>query len=92
MTKCLFCMMFCFIVMATGGAVAEAQSLQPDGWDAGLKLVEAADVNPDPQDCRGHARGAHLVAGDRAWRAHRRVDVQRRSARTVDSRSCAAIV
>ena len=49
MTKCLFCMMFCFIVMATGGAVAEAQSLQPEGWDTGLKLVEAADVNPDPK-------------------------------------------
>jgi FtsP/CotA-like multicopper oxidase with cupredoxin domain len=49
MTKCLFCMIFCFIVMATGGAVAEAQSLQPEEWDTGLKLVEAADVNPDPK-------------------------------------------
>jgi FtsP/CotA-like multicopper oxidase with cupredoxin domain len=49
MAKCLFCMMFCCIVMATGGAVADAQSLQPEGWDAGLKLVEAPDVNPDPR-------------------------------------------
>jgi len=26
-----------------------AQSLAPPGWDAGLKLVEAADRNPDPK-------------------------------------------
>ena len=49
MTECLCCMMFCCIVMATGRAVAEGQSLQPEGWDTGLKLVEAADVNPDPK-------------------------------------------
>src|SRR5688572_28974451 len=30
-------------------AVAAAQSLQPDGWDANLKLAEAADINPDPK-------------------------------------------
>ena len=42
MIKCLFFIIFLFIVMVTGGAVAEAQSLQPEGWDAGLKLVEAA--------------------------------------------------
>jgi len=28
---------------------AFAQSLAPPGWDAGLKLVEAADRNPDPK-------------------------------------------
>jgi FtsP/CotA-like multicopper oxidase with cupredoxin domain len=49
MIKCLLFIVFLFIVMLTGGPVAEAQSLQLDGWDAGLKLVEAADVNPDPQ-------------------------------------------
>ena len=49
MTKCLFYMMIFFAVMAMGGAVAEAQSLQPEGWDTGLRLVEAADVNPDPK-------------------------------------------
>ena len=26
-----------------------AQSLAPSGWDAGLKLTEAADLNPDPK-------------------------------------------
>ena len=30
-------------------AVAAAQSLQPEGWDANLKLAEAPDVNPDPK-------------------------------------------
>jgi len=29
--------------------VAVAQSLAPPGWDAGLKLAEAADRNPDPK-------------------------------------------
>ncbi len=28
---------------------AQAQSLQPSGWDEGLKLVEAVDTNPDPK-------------------------------------------
>jgi FtsP/CotA-like multicopper oxidase with cupredoxin domain len=49
MIKCLLFTIVLFIVMVTGGAVADAQSLQPAGWDAGLKLVEAADVNPDPK-------------------------------------------
>ena len=29
--------------------VTTAQSLAPSGWDAGLKLTEAADLNPDPK-------------------------------------------
>jgi FtsP/CotA-like multicopper oxidase with cupredoxin domain len=33
-------------LLATFGA---AQSLQPDGWDAGIKLREAGDTNPDPR-------------------------------------------
>ncbi len=49
MIKRLLRVMFLFIVMAASGGVAEAQSQQPDGWDASLKLVEAADVNPDPK-------------------------------------------
>jgi FtsP/CotA-like multicopper oxidase with cupredoxin domain len=35
-------------VFATGSFVS-AQSLQPSGWDAGLKLPEAVDTNPDPK-------------------------------------------
>ena len=31
-----------------GTAVAGPPSLLPTGWDAGLKLVEARDTNPDP--------------------------------------------
>jgi FtsP/CotA-like multicopper oxidase with cupredoxin domain len=38
-----------FVVILAAATVAEAQSLQPAGWDAGLKLVEAIDVNPDPK-------------------------------------------
>ena len=49
MIKCLFFIIFLFIVMLTGGGAAEAQTLQPAGWDAGLKLPEAADTNPDPR-------------------------------------------
>jgi FtsP/CotA-like multicopper oxidase with cupredoxin domain len=49
MMKCLLYVIFLFIVMATGGAVAEAQSLQPEGWNADLQLVEAPDVNPNPK-------------------------------------------
>src|SRR5688572_13231600 len=49
MMKCLLHIIFLLIVMVTGGAVADAQSLQPEGWDAGLRLVEAPDVNPDPK-------------------------------------------
>jgi FtsP/CotA-like multicopper oxidase with cupredoxin domain len=49
MMKCLFRIIFLFVVVLVSGAVAEAQSLQPSGWDAGLKLPEAADTNPDPR-------------------------------------------
>ena len=40
---------FLFIVMVASPAVAGAQSLQPEAWDAGVRLAEAADVNPDPK-------------------------------------------
>src|SRR5688572_31559214 len=49
MIKCLFRIIFLFVVVLVSGAVAGAQSLQPSGWDAGLKLPEAADMNPDPR-------------------------------------------
>lgn len=49
MIKCLRFIIFLFIVTLSGGAVADAQTLQPAGWDAGLKLAEAADTNPDPR-------------------------------------------
>ncbi len=37
------------VALFASSAVAGAQSLQPAGWDAGLKLAEAADTNPDPK-------------------------------------------
>src|SRR5688572_29611598 len=49
MMKRLLLIIFLFIAMAAGSSLAEAQSLQPAGWDAGLKLAEAADTNPDPR-------------------------------------------
>ena len=50
MVKSMLVIIFLFIVaVAMPRASAEAQTLQPEGWDAGLKLVEAADVNPDPK-------------------------------------------
>ena len=30
-------------------ALAAAQSFAPAGWDAGLKLNESVDTNPDPK-------------------------------------------
>ena len=35
-------------VLAVAADVASGQTLQPAGWDAGVRLREAADVNPDP--------------------------------------------
>src|SRR5688572_679571 len=49
MIRCLPLIIFLFIVVFVPGGVADAQSLQPAGWDAGLKLVEAVDTNPDPK-------------------------------------------
>jgi FtsP/CotA-like multicopper oxidase with cupredoxin domain len=49
MIRCLPFIIFLFIALFAHGGVAEAQSLQPAGWDAGLKLVEAVDANPSPK-------------------------------------------
>src|SRR5918995_1857781 len=49
MIRCLPLIIFLFIVTFAQGVIAEAQGLQPAGWDAGLKLVEAVDTNPDPK-------------------------------------------
>jgi len=38
-----------FAVLLLSATVVEAQTLQPAGWDAGMKLPEAADTNPDPK-------------------------------------------
>jgi FtsP/CotA-like multicopper oxidase with cupredoxin domain len=38
-----------FVATLATASFAHAQSLQPSGWDAGLKLAEAADANPDPR-------------------------------------------
>ena len=34
--------------VSTAGQAAGQTSLQPGGWDAGLKLPDAVDINPDP--------------------------------------------
>lgn len=38
-----------FVMSAAGPALVAAQSLQPSGWDNGLALAAAQDVNPDPR-------------------------------------------
>lgn len=38
-----------FAALILFATVAEAQSLQPAGWDDSLKLVDAEDTNPDPK-------------------------------------------
>ena len=38
-----------FAVLLLSAAVVDAQTLQPVGWDAELKLPEAVDTNPDPK-------------------------------------------
>ena len=56
-----------------GGPLAAQESLQPDGWDAALRLPEAADTNPDPHilEIRLEARVAsvEIAPGERvdAW-------------------------
>jgi FtsP/CotA-like multicopper oxidase with cupredoxin domain len=37
------------VLCLSAPALAVAQSLAPAGWDAGLKLTESADTNPDPK-------------------------------------------
>ena len=37
-----------FGVLGAAGSAA-SQSLQPSGWDTGVRLPEAADTNPDPR-------------------------------------------
>ena len=49
-----------------------APSLQPAGWDAGVKLPEAADTNPDPHvvEIAIEARVARVdIAPDRSVEA-----------------------
>src|SRR5688572_24714260 len=43
-------MILCLLLLATfaTSGLAQAQSLQPAGWDANLKLADAIDTNPDP--------------------------------------------
>ena len=36
------------LLPARPAGASDASSLQPEGWDAGVKLAEAADTNPDP--------------------------------------------
>lgn len=54
-------------------ATAEGQSLQPAGWDAGLRLADARDANPDPRvveiDLDARVAAIEIVPGVRteAW-------------------------
>ena len=60
-------------VAVCGGVNGYAQSLQPPGWDADLKLAEAADRNPDPAiveiDLEARVAALEIVPGVRtdAW-------------------------
>ena len=36
-------------IVSSTRAVAAQESIQPENWDAGLKLAEATDLNPDPR-------------------------------------------
>src|SRR5687767_941528 len=49
MIRCLPLIIFLFMVVFGHGVVADAQSLQPAGWNDGLSLTEAEDTNPDPK-------------------------------------------
>jgi FtsP/CotA-like multicopper oxidase with cupredoxin domain len=37
------------LCVLSAGRLAGQVGLQPEGWDAGLKLSEAVDINPDPR-------------------------------------------
>ena len=66
------CLLVLLWISLAGEASAE-KSLQPDGWDSGLKLPEAADLNSDPRilEINLEARVAHveIAPGQRieAW-------------------------
>jgi FtsP/CotA-like multicopper oxidase with cupredoxin domain len=36
------------VLLVCGAIAADAQALQPSGWDTNLRLTEAEDTNPDP--------------------------------------------
>lgn len=36
-------------LLVSGRAATASETLQPEGWNAGMRLVEAADLNPDPR-------------------------------------------
>src|SRR5688572_15157778 len=37
------------LCLSVASPAAAERSLQPEGWDAGVKLAEAVDLNPDPR-------------------------------------------
>jgi FtsP/CotA-like multicopper oxidase with cupredoxin domain len=61
------------LLLAALPLIAHAETLQPPGWDAGIKLVEAADRNPDPHvveiDLEARVESLEIVPGVRtpAW-------------------------
>jgi FtsP/CotA-like multicopper oxidase with cupredoxin domain len=66
------CLLAVVVAVCTTVA-APAQSLHPTGWDAGLKLAEAPDKNPDPKiveiDLQARVAALEIVPGVRtkAW-------------------------
>ena len=56
----------CLLAAALLPAAAGAQSLQPAGWDAGIRLAEAVDHNPDPDvvEIDFEARVARVAIAD----------------------------
>jgi FtsP/CotA-like multicopper oxidase with cupredoxin domain len=64
---------FLSVAVMACAAAAHAQSVQPAGWDANLKLKEAEDRNPDPKvveiDLEARVASLEIVPGVRtnAW-------------------------
>ena len=64
--RCLAALAALLWVLLPGGVAAE-DSLQPNGWDAGIRLPEAPDLNPDPEileiDIEGRVAMVEIAPG-----------------------------
>ena len=45
----VLCVTAVVMLASGGGSTATGQSVQPDRWDAGIRMPEAPDLNPDPR-------------------------------------------
>ena len=55
-------------LVVCSAVTAAAQTLQPAGWDAGITLPEASDLNADPHTVEINLAGRGVIGRTRAGR------------------------